>query len=148
MSFSSLRIVECHYRSSELPAMSSTIPVRSSPVRPASRYSLTNHPDIESFQGQDSAPMSSAANPVAQRQIPVVTCFVPHLSRGLQFRVSLHSWYEPPVSRGTQATTSPNDSILFEARVFLDGMYAGYDCKEIATSTRRFKAETLALVGY
>ncbi|KAI4254136.1 MAG: hypothetical protein LQ352_003271 [Teloschistes flavicans] len=89
--------------------------------------------------------MSSAANPVAQRQIPVVTCFVPHLSRGLQFRVSLHSWYEPPVSRGTQATTSPNDSILFEARVFLDGMYAGYDCKEIATSTRRFKAETLAL---
>ncbi|KAL9584973.1 MAG: hypothetical protein Q9212_001795 [Teloschistes hypoglaucus] len=81
--------------------------------------------DSETFQGQDSPLTSSTANPVAQRQLPTVTCFVPHLSRGSHFRVSLHSWYEPPISRGTQATTSPDDSILFEARVFLDGICAG-----------------------
>ncbi|KAL8629330.1 hypothetical protein Q9189_004979 [Teloschistes chrysophthalmus] len=94
--------------------------------------------DPETFQGQDSPLTSSTSttNPVAQRQLPTVTCFVPHLSRGSQFRVSLHSWYEPPISRGTQATTSPNDSVLFEARVFLDGICAGYDTKEIAASMR------------
>ncbi|KAL8838383.1 MAG: hypothetical protein Q9170_002143 [Blastenia crenularia] len=58
--------------------------------------------------------------------MPIVTCFVPNLPHGCPFRVSLHSWLEPEVSRGTQALTTPDDCVFFEARVLLDGAYAGY----------------------
>ncbi|KAL8654578.1 MAG: hypothetical protein Q9210_001424 [Variospora velana] len=71
-------------------------------------------------------PPHLSANPVNQRQLPIVTCFVPSLPHGCPFRVSLHSWSEPEVSRATQALTSPEDCIFFEARVLLDGAYAGY----------------------
>lgn len=67
------------------------------------------------------------ANPVAQRQLPVVTCFVPSLQYGCPFRVSLHSWQEPEGRRGTAALASCTESVCFEARVFLDGLYAGYN---------------------
>ncbi|KAI4172000.1 MAG: hypothetical protein LQ343_003909 [Gyalolechia ehrenbergii] len=82
--------------------------------------------DSEPLQDQSFAPPHSTANPVSQRQLPIVTCFVPNLPHGCPFRISLHSWHEPEVSRGTQALTSPEDCVFFEARVLLDGMYAGY----------------------
>lgn len=77
------------------------------------------------IQVQENAPPHLSANPVNQRQLPIVTCFVPGLSYGCPFRVSLHSWHEPEVSRGTQALTSPEDCVFFEARVLLDGVYSG-----------------------
>ncbi|KAI4140405.1 MAG: hypothetical protein LQ341_003849 [Variospora aurantia] len=81
-------------------------------------------PDAVQIAGNP--PPHLSANPVNQRQLPIVTCFVPSLPHGCPFRVSLHSWSEPEVSRATQALTSPEDCIFLEARVLLDGVYAGY----------------------
>lgn len=82
--------------------------------------------ESDPIQIQGNPPPYLTANPVNQRQLPIVTCFVPSLSHGSPFRVSLHSWDEPEVSRATQALTSPEDCIFFEARVLLDGVYTGY----------------------
>lgn len=79
----------------------------------------------------DSAAGTLTANPVAQRQLPIVTCFIPSLQHGCPFRVSLHSWQEPEASRGTQALTSPTDNVFFEARVLLDGVCAGYAIRKL-----------------
>ena len=79
------------------------------------------------MQSQDTTPLHLSTNPVSQRQLPIVTCFVPNLPHGCPFRVSLHCWPEQPeVSRGTQALTSSKDSVFFETRVLLDGVHVGY----------------------
>ncbi|KAL9000999.1 MAG: hypothetical protein Q9169_000483 [Polycauliona sp. 2 TL-2023] len=77
--------------------------------------------DLDSIGVLEPTASNLTANPVAQRQSPIVTCFVPSLQHGCPFRVSLHSWQEPEASRGTQALTSANDKVFFEARVLLDG---------------------------
>lgn len=87
--------------------------------------------NVESMHDQASAPPHLAVNPVNQRQLPIVTCFAPNLPHGCPFRVSLHAWHEPEVSRATQALTSPEDCVLFEARVFLDGVCAGYGARSL-----------------
>lgn len=80
---------------------------------------------LDPIQIQENVPQHPNTNPVNQRQLPIVTCFVPALQHGCPFRVSLHTWGEPEVSHGTQALTSPEDSVFFEARVLLDGIYTG-----------------------
>lgn len=77
------------------------------------------------MQIQEDVPQHPSTNPVNQRQLPIVTCFVPSLAHGCPFRVSLHTWGEPEVSQGTHALTASEDSIFFEARVLLDGKRAG-----------------------
>ncbi len=95
-----------------------------------------------------SAPPDLSANPVAQRQLPIVTCFVPSLQHGCPFRVSLHSWQEPEVSRGTQALTSPKDSVFFEARVLLDGICAGYDICKLGNQGSKTMADPMCVVPF
>ncbi|KAJ6151824.1 hypothetical protein N7470_006952 [Penicillium chermesinum] len=54
-------------------------------------------------------------------QIPVLTAFVPSLEKDSAFRVSVHSWDKPRPSRFMERMMQPDDVLLFEARVFIDG---------------------------
>lgn len=68
----------------------------------------------------------SEMDPVYQQQgnygqLPVVTTFVPSLQTSAPFRVSIHSWEKPRPSRMMEGLLQPEDSVMFEARVFIDG---------------------------
>lgn len=54
-------------------------------------------------------------------QMPVLTTFVPSLEKGSPFRVSIHSWEKPRPSRLIEGMMQPDDMLLYEARVFIDG---------------------------
>ncbi|KAL8675180.1 MAG: hypothetical protein Q9168_000433 [Polycauliona sp. 1 TL-2023] len=101
--------------------------------------------DPDSIGTLDPGASNLTANPVAQRQSPIVTCFMPSLQHGCPFRVSLHSWQEPEASRGTQSLTLPNDKVFFEARVLLDGVCAGpgRDIKVVAEMDKTGNQECL-----
>jgi hypothetical protein len=58
--------------------------------------------------------------------LPTITSFVPSLPAGAAFRVSIHCWQNPEVSRYVQNLEKASDNIVFEARLFLDGRIAGY----------------------
>ncbi|GAE00134.1 hypothetical protein AOR_1_1022074 [Paecilomyces variotii No. 5] len=55
-------------------------------------------------------------------QIPVLTAFVPSLSQGSPFRVSVHSWDRPRPSRRLEGLMQPEDVVLYEVRIFIDGL--------------------------
>ena len=54
--------------------------------------------------------------------LPTVSCFIPSILPGSPFRVSLHSWSTPTVSRETAAGSSQDGVAGFEAKVLLDGV--------------------------
>lgn len=54
--------------------------------------------------------------------IPILTSFIPTLPRDSCFRVSIHSWENPRPSRLTESLMQPDDVLLYEARVFVDGI--------------------------
>ena len=58
--------------------------------------------------------------------LPTVTTFVPALSAGAPFRISVHCWENPELSRYLQAANKFGKTAKFEARVFVDGRLAGY----------------------
>lgn len=55
-------------------------------------------------------------------QTPVLTTFVPSLPRENPFRISIHRWEKPQPSRLIESIMQPDDVLLFEARVFIDGV--------------------------
>ncbi|KAF3385624.1 hypothetical protein F1880_001959 [Penicillium rolfsii] len=55
------------------------------------------------------------------RQIPVLTSFIPSLPANTPFRISIHNWDKPKPSRFTESIMQPDDVLLYEARVFIDG---------------------------
>jgi hypothetical protein len=57
--------------------------------------------------------------------LPTVTSFIPGLPAGAPFRISIHSWHAPEISRLTQQLAKPTDTVVFEARLFIDGRVAG-----------------------
>ncbi|KAH7364171.1 hypothetical protein BKA65DRAFT_572413 [Rhexocercosporidium sp. MPI-PUGE-AT-0058] len=57
--------------------------------------------------------------------LPTVTSFIPGLPAGAPFRVSVHCWQNPEVSRYCQSLKKPSDVVMFEARLFIDGRLAG-----------------------
>lgn len=69
--------------------------------------------------------------------LPTITSFIPALPSGASFRVSIHSWENPEISRYIQSIKKPTDKIMFEARVFLDGRIAGYYLHTLPNSTAR-----------
>ncbi|KAL2050234.1 hypothetical protein ABVK25_009461 [Lepraria finkii] len=79
---------------------------------------VTEDPDIPS------AP--STAHPAylttVTRPLPTVSCYIPSLPNDTPFRVSLHSWATPQPSRATLSMSSPENVILYEARVWVDGI--------------------------
>ena len=52
---------------------------------------------------------------------PVLTTFVGSLKYGEPFRVSCHSWQRPAPSQRLLDSSGPNDTVMFEARVYIDG---------------------------
>ncbi|KAK2879552.1 hypothetical protein FQN49_000772 [Arthroderma sp. PD_2] len=57
-------------------------------------------------------------------QMPVLTCFVPSLTRDTPFRVSVHSWDRPRPTRIMEGLMQPDDAVMFEVRIFIDGICA------------------------
>ncbi|EFR02892.1 hypothetical protein MGYG_05893 [Nannizzia gypsea CBS 118893] len=57
-------------------------------------------------------------------QLPVLTCFLPSLPRDAAFRVSIHSWTRPRPTRVMEGLMQPEDSVMFEVRIFIDGICA------------------------
>ncbi|PKY00636.1 hypothetical protein P168DRAFT_313405 [Aspergillus campestris IBT 28561] len=54
--------------------------------------------------------------------LPVLTTFIPSLPHNTPFRVSIHSWDKPRASRLMETMLQPDDSLLFEIRIFIDGL--------------------------
>lgn len=54
--------------------------------------------------------------------MPVLTTFVASLVHNSAYRVSVHSWEKPRPSRATETLMGPDDSVMFEARVYVDGV--------------------------
>lgn len=54
-------------------------------------------------------------------QVPVLTSFIPSLPPDSPFRVSIHSWEKPRPSRILESIMQPDDAVVYEARVFIDG---------------------------
>ncbi|RJE19698.1 hypothetical protein PHISCL_07973 [Aspergillus sclerotialis] len=54
--------------------------------------------------------------------LPVLTTFVPSLPPNTPFRVSIHCWEKPRPSRLMESLMQPDDALLFEIRVFIDGV--------------------------
>lgn len=55
-------------------------------------------------------------------QLPVLTTFIPSLPHNTPFRVSVHSWEKPRPSRMMESLMQPDDSVLYEVRIFIDGL--------------------------
>ncbi|KAI0468772.1 hypothetical protein F4859DRAFT_490268 [Xylaria cf. heliscus] len=53
--------------------------------------------------------------------LPTMTCFMPGLSPGTPFNISLHSWKTPDVSQFTRNYSKHPELVKFEARVLVDG---------------------------
>lgn len=58
--------------------------------------------------------------------VPTVTSFIPGLPTGSPFRISIHCWENPQISRYTQTLSKHPELAAFEARLFIDGRIAGY----------------------
>ncbi|KAK5281072.1 2-isopropylmalate synthase (Alpha-isopropylmalate synthase) (Alpha-IPM synthetase) [Exophiala xenobiotica] len=54
--------------------------------------------------------------------LPTLTCFVASLDRGSSFRVSIHSWEKPKPSDLLLSYKTPEEVVLFEAKVYIDGI--------------------------
>ncbi|KAH1451906.1 hypothetical protein KXX13_003237 [Aspergillus fumigatus] len=55
-------------------------------------------------------------------QLPVLTTFIPSLPQNTPFRVSVHSWDKPRSSLLMESLMQPDDALLFEIRIFIDGL--------------------------
>ncbi|KAL4869664.1 hypothetical protein BDV12DRAFT_74229 [Aspergillus spectabilis] len=55
-------------------------------------------------------------------QLPVLTTFIPSLPANSPFRVSIHSWEQPQASRLMESLLQPDDTSLFEVRIFVDSL--------------------------
>lgn len=61
--------------------------------------------------------------------LPTVTCFVPGIPPGFPFRLSIHCWDTPEISRYTQSYSKHPENVMFEARIYIDGKLSGFDCQ-------------------
>ncbi|KAK4162434.1 hypothetical protein QBC43DRAFT_79194 [Cladorrhinum sp. PSN259] len=59
----------------------------------------------------------------AASSMPVMTCFIPSLTAGNAFQISIHNWKHPKISAFTRAYSKHTDLVRFEARVLLDGRF-------------------------
>ncbi|CAN8099692.1 unnamed protein product [Discula destructiva] len=53
--------------------------------------------------------------------LPAMTCFVPSLTPGALFHISIHCWSTPPISQHTLNSTRHPELVKFEARILIDG---------------------------
>jgi hypothetical protein len=57
--------------------------------------------------------------------LPTMTSFIPSLKPGAPFRISIHCWHNPELSRYIQTLKKASDNVVFEARLFVDGRIVG-----------------------
>jgi hypothetical protein len=57
-------------------------------------------------------------------QLPTMTTFIPSLPHSTPFQISIHSWDIPRPTVQIEANMRPEDSVLFEARVYIDGTFS------------------------
>ena len=72
--------------------------------------------------------------------LPVLTTFVTSMSAGDPFRISIHSWRRPVASDRLKNAIPEEDSIMFEARVYIDGT-------QVAYVTPKVSEDRVALTG-
>lgn len=53
--------------------------------------------------------------------LPVLTTYIPGLQEGTPFRASIHSWEKPRPSRLMERLMQPDDVLLFQAQIYIDG---------------------------
>ncbi|KAI2733545.1 hypothetical protein CBS147332_560 [Penicillium roqueforti] len=68
-------------------------------------------------------PHAHHPEPGVFNQLPVLTTFIPSLPKDSPFQVSVHSWEKPRPSVQIESNMEPEDVLLFEARVFVDGVF-------------------------
>jgi hypothetical protein len=51
----------------------------------------------------------------------LLTTFVPSLPRGTPFKVSVHAWDKPGITKITERLMQPDDVPAYEVRVSIDG---------------------------
>ncbi|OJD10742.1 hypothetical protein AJ78_08329 [Emergomyces pasteurianus Ep9510] len=54
---------------------------------------------------------------------PILTTFVPSMPPNSPFRVSIHSWKGAAPTRMMESLMQPGDSVVFEMRLFIDGIF-------------------------
>ncbi|KAF7586975.1 hypothetical protein BBP40_007890 [Aspergillus hancockii] len=75
---------------------------------------------------QSPAPVNPAAYYLPRGNmglLPVLTTFIPSILPNTPFRVSVHSWERPRPSRLMESLLQPDDTLLFEVRIFIDGLF-------------------------
>jgi len=81
--------------------------------------------DVESPYLKYHSPILSSNAPFSHPgnvgQLPTLTTFIPSVPKDTPFKVSIHSWAKPQPSRLMESLMQPDDLLLFEARVFIDG---------------------------
>ncbi|KAJ5951746.1 uncharacterized protein N7479_010159 [Penicillium vulpinum] len=68
-------------------------------------------------------PHAHHPNPGIFNQLPVLTTFIPSLPKDTPFQVSVHSWEKPRPSVQIESNMEPEDVLLFEVRIFIDGVF-------------------------
>lgn len=77
---------------------------------------LVNNPSLSM------SPYHPPSQSLSQIQLPVLTTFIPSLAQDSPFRVSVHSWERPRPSRTMESLMQPDDAVLYEVRVYVDGV--------------------------
>ncbi|XXG94922.1 hypothetical protein Hte_001181 [Hypoxylon texense] len=72
--------------------------------------------------------------------LPTMTCFMPAMSPGTPFSISLHCWKTPDVSQFTKNYSKHEELVKFEARVLVDGRLVA---PELLEFTKNGDLETL-----
>jgi hypothetical protein len=98
---------------------------RSVPIQPASTTALTHATTVETPYINSAAivnPGSYFMPRASVVQLPVLTTFIPSLPQNTPFRVSVHSWDKPRPSLLMESLMQPDDALVFEIRIFIDGL--------------------------
>ncbi|KAF7177147.1 hypothetical protein CNMCM7691_004881 [Aspergillus felis] len=72
-------------------------------------------------------------------QLPVLTTFIPSLPQNTPFRVSVHSWDKPRPTLLMESLMQPDDALLFEIRIFIDGLCVSIRSAKSQPSVERVK---------
>ena len=80
---------------------------------------LMNNSSLNMSSYQQQQPNLALSNSI---QLPALTAFIPSLSQNSPFRVSVHSWEKPRPTRMMESLMQPDDAVLYEVRVFIDGV--------------------------
>lgn len=62
--------------------------------------------------------------PLMFNQLPVLSTFIPRLPHDSPFQISVLSWETPRPSIQFETNMGPEDAVIFEARVYIDGAFA------------------------